>query len=312
LATQRTPARILVVGDDAETLRLVTAYLVSDGFRVETADSERKLVRLISSRSPDLVLLDLAGSAQDCARLCREVKDSTAGRSIPIIVSADDRMLSGRAELHAAGADDFISKPYRRIELLLRVDSMLWHGSLNGKLKQKAIELRSAKALLRKQATTDSVTGLHNKRHFETLLVRELGLAKRREEPLSLIRLVIDGLRGFHQRHGSAAGDRLLQQIAAIVRRQPCNVKLTGRWDSERFVLLFPRMGREEALGLSRTLRGRLQELQRQSGVSIDTGVIAYPEDFPDPRAMLRALDREFGNRVLRRGAASPPAAKLR
>ena len=100
----------------------------------------------------DVVLLDLIGSPLDRSTICRRIKKSARGRSTPVIVSADAHTLSGRAELYEAGADDFISKPYRRTELLLRVGAMLRAGSLSRKLQDKTIELKSAKTLMRKQA----------------------------------------------------------------------------------------------------------------------------------------------------------------
>lgn len=146
------PTRILVVDDDSATLRLLTAYLVSDGHSVITAGSEDEVVALFEKERFDVVLLDLIRLPSDQSRICRWIKQSSFGQSTPVIVSADAHTLSGRAELHDAGADDFISKPYRRTELLLRVSAMLRAGSLSHKLREKTIELKSAKSLLRKQA----------------------------------------------------------------------------------------------------------------------------------------------------------------
>ena len=152
MATLDQSTRILVVDDDSATLRLLTAYLVSDGHAVVTAGSAHEVLGYLEGSSFDVVLLDLMQSSLDRARICRKIKESAGGRSIPVIVSADAHTLSGREELHEAGADDFISKPYRRTELLLRVGAMLRAGSLSRKLQEKTIELKSAKTLLRKQA----------------------------------------------------------------------------------------------------------------------------------------------------------------
>ena len=144
--------RILVVDDDSATLNLLTAYLVSDGYAVTTAGSPHEVQSLFSTGSFDLVLLDMLGSSLDRVQLCGLIKASAGGRSTTVIVSADAHTLPGRDALHEAGADDFVSKPYQRTELLLRVGTMLRAGSLSRKLQEKTIELKSAKTLLRKQA----------------------------------------------------------------------------------------------------------------------------------------------------------------
>jgi len=144
--------RILVVDDDSATLRLLTAYLVSDGYDVLTAGSEHEVAGFLESTDFDAVLLDLIRAPLGRARICRRIKESACGRSTPVVVSADAQTLAGRAELHDAGADDFICKPYRRTELLLRIGAMLRSGSLSRKLQDKTLELKSAKTLLRKQA----------------------------------------------------------------------------------------------------------------------------------------------------------------
>jgi len=152
LGTLDQPPRILIVDDDSATLRLLTAYLVSDGYTVVTAGSEREVLGYFESTAFDLVLLDLIHSPLDRSRICRRIKESSGGRSTTVIVSADAHTLAERAVLHDAGADDFLSKPYRRTELLLRVGATLRSGSLSRKLQDKTLELKSAKTLLRKQA----------------------------------------------------------------------------------------------------------------------------------------------------------------
>ena len=152
MATLDQSPRILVVDDDSATLRLLTAYLVSDGYDVVTAGSEHEVVGYFESTKFDVVLLDLIRTPLGRVRICRRIKQSACGKLTPVVVSADAQTLSGRDELHEAGADDFICKPYRRTELLLRIGAMLRSGSLNCKLQDKTIELKSAKTLLRKQA----------------------------------------------------------------------------------------------------------------------------------------------------------------
>jgi len=117
-----TTAPILVVDDDAKILRLVRMYLEREGFRVIEAQDGRTALAAISLEAPALVILDIMLPEVDGLAVIKAVRRTDR---IPIVVlsalgQADDR-ISGLA----AGADDYVPKPFSPAELVLRVKRVL-------------------------------------------------------------------------------------------------------------------------------------------------------------------------------------------
>jgi two-component system cell cycle response regulator len=285
------------VDDDAATLSLLTAYLVSDGHDVFTAGTESEAMDRLIRQGPQVVLLDLLRPRLDRTEVCRRLKETPSGAYTPVLASADAGTLGSRRRLHEAGVDDFVSKPYQRTELLLRVGAMLRMGSLSGQLQQKTVELRSAKALLLKQATTDVLTGLCNKAHFEGLLDREVAKAERRSMPLSVVVVALNGLRRFNRGHGHTAGDRLLRQVAGVVRDHGGSGCVAARYGDKRFVLLLPGVSGEEARAAERDLRRRIRDRRELGSVDLNVSSATYPEVATDRLSLLRALESGRGRR---------------
>jgi adenylate cyclase len=127
-------ARILVVDDVPENVRLLDAILVSHGYDVFLADGGRAALELAESARPDLVLLDVMMPPPDGYAVCRQLREREATAMLPVIMlTASDG--PEKTEAIAAGADDFITKPFDRDELLTRIRSLLrikrYHDTIN-------------------------------------------------------------------------------------------------------------------------------------------------------------------------------------
>ncbi|HEY1342319.1 MAG TPA: response regulator [Bryobacteraceae bacterium] len=140
--------RILVVDDDPEALTLLVGVLEGEGYQVQPADSGRLALISVAADPPDLILLDIRMPGMDGFEVCRRIKETEQGVRIPLIfisaVSHVEEWVGGLT----LGAVDFVSKPFRREELLARVRTHLELGRLRAELEslvaQRTAELRFA------------------------------------------------------------------------------------------------------------------------------------------------------------------------
>jgi len=168
-------AVVLVVDDGAANRQLVEAYLADLDCAIRTAEDGPTALKSIEAEPPDLVLLDVQMPHMDGYEVCRRIKAGPRGRLLPVVmITALDRT-NDRVKALESGADDFMSKPVERVELVARVRSAL-------RLKALYDTLDSAEqvifALAAAVEAKDSYTEKHTARVAETarLLGARLGL----------------------------------------------------------------------------------------------------------------------------------------
>jgi diguanylate cyclase (GGDEF)-like protein len=134
-------------------------------------------------------------------------------------------------------------------------------------------------------AVTDGLTGLFNRRHYFSLAVRELALARRRMSPLSAVMVDIDHFKQINDRFGHPVGDRVIAAVAGRLAAGVRTTDLLARYGGEEFALMLPDTGEEGAMTLAERLRAAVGEppIDTDAGpltVTISVGV-AYldPED---------------------------------
>jgi len=119
------PGEILLVDDQEETRLLIARHLALAGYFVRCASSAESALQAISERKPDLVLLDVVMQGMSGLELCRHLKADSATLSIPVVLVTGLDRRSDRVSGLDAGADDFLTKPVDREELLARVASLM-------------------------------------------------------------------------------------------------------------------------------------------------------------------------------------------
>lgn len=120
------PAPLILVVEDEPSLREILAFQIeSAGFRVMTTSSAAEALRIAGESRPDLVLTDWHMPGASGLELVQSVRESTALRGIPIIVLSARTTAADKALVLESGANDHVSKPWEREELILRIRNLV-------------------------------------------------------------------------------------------------------------------------------------------------------------------------------------------
>ena len=114
----KTGARILVVDDELEIVRVLRHSLSAQGYMVLVATSGEEAMEVVSQRRPDLLLLDLLLPGMSGLEVCRMVRESS---NVPIIVLSVKDSERDKVEALDLGADDYVAKPFGINEVLARI-----------------------------------------------------------------------------------------------------------------------------------------------------------------------------------------------
>jgi diguanylate cyclase (GGDEF)-like protein len=157
-----------------------------------------------------------------------------------------------------------------------RVGSLVGQGAV-------AIENARLHRLIQKQAKTDPLTQLLNRREFEEQLAREVERAQRFGTPVGLVVLDLDDFKLINDRFGHLAGDGVLKAAAGAIRQCTREIDQPARWGGEEFAVILPHTGLDGAARLAERLRQAIAERQiptpdgRSVRVTASFGVAALP-----------------------------------
>jgi two-component system cell cycle response regulator len=133
---------ILLVDDNEQNLELLMAYLEDLGGTIRTARDGLEALDAIKSRIPDIVLLDVMMPRMSGFQVCQRVKADPATKDLPIVMVTALNEVGDVERAVDSGADDFLSKPVNKVELLTRVRSLIRLGRTQRQLRESLAELR--------------------------------------------------------------------------------------------------------------------------------------------------------------------------
>ncbi len=165
-------ARILVVDDVPENVRLLEAVLAPRGYDVVSATDGRAALELAESANPDLVLLDVVMPDMDGYSVCRRLREREETAVLPVIMLTSS-VGPEKTQAIEAGADDFIPKPFNHDELLARVRSLLRIKRYHDTIKAQAAELLELNGTLEGRVRTQ-VEELERLRRLQRFLSPQL------------------------------------------------------------------------------------------------------------------------------------------
>jgi class 3 adenylate cyclase/CheY-like chemotaxis protein len=165
-------AKILVVDDIPENVRLLEAVLVPRGYDVVSATNGLEALGAVDAENPDLVLLDVMMPEMDGYTVCTRLRENEETAMLPVIMVTSS-IGPEKTKAIEAGADDFIPKPFNHDELLTRVRSLLRIKRYHDTIKAQAAELRDLNRTLEERVDTQ-VEELERLRQLQRFLSPQL------------------------------------------------------------------------------------------------------------------------------------------
>ena len=155
--------------------------------------------------------------------------------------------------------------------------------------KQAEEQLHTAHERLKVMAVSDELTGLANRRHFNTCLIREWNRSMREGIPLSLIMLDVDYFKPYNDTYGHQSGDRCLWRIArAITSGTKRAVDLASRYGGEEFAVIMPNTDISGSLKVAEKIRAEVENMKIAHAaspisdfvtVSLGIGTVSHSSD---------------------------------
>lgn len=172
------------------------------------------------------------------------------------------------------------------------IDDIALLGSLADNLAV-AIENAELHLEIERQAVTDGLTGVANRRSFNDSLSKEFERAKRYEQPLSLVVIDLDFLKKINDTYGHMTGDEAIKAIGTVLAQSSRSIDLTARYGGEEFCVLLPNTGIEMAEQLAERLRRLIRKthVEGPGVLSASLGVASYPLHADTPDALFLRAD---------------------
>lgn len=157
----------------------------------------------------------------------------------------------------------------------------------------RAIAVFSDISQLINQSTTDALTGIANRTHFNPLFEHSLYIAQRQETPLSLIFFDIDHFKSVNDTYGHLVGDNVLRHLANIVKNSLRKSDIFARWGGEEFIIILPNSSISSAANIAEVLRMKIEneEFAIVKHITCSFGVTQIQENEEGEKLLIR-LDK--------------------
>lgn len=282
---------VLIVDDDEATQELVNIYTEDRGFQTRRCHSAEAALEEMRKSFCPIVITDIQMPGMGGLSLCRKLRDSKWPGYVYIVVMTGHDQEDGLVAALDAGADDYLRKGAPPAEL---------HARLRVAERIVTLEQRLRKTLENKarQAASDPLTGLPNRRTFDRRLNAEFKRARRFSEPISVLLIDADHFKQVNDQYGHNVGDEVLRRLATTLREHlPREYDVLARIGGEEFATILPHTDRDAAVVVAERLRTALMKapIATTAGrlpitVSIGIGSLSHRVN-TEPQTTLDVLD---------------------
>ena len=228
--------KILLVDDDPAILEVLADLMAIFGHEYVTARDGIEALEKLRQNFFHIVLTDMMMPNMDGMGLVKYINANYPNIKV-MVVTGYDRTFT-YTDVIRAGASDFISKPFNTDELEAKINRIARELELLNQLEFLSI--------------SDGLTGLYNRRHFDTKIFEEARRAHRQNHDLFLAVIDVDNLKEINDKYGHLAGDKLLKSVGDIIKH--CireNVDWPFRYGGDEFCVILTQVSLEQAIATS-------------------------------------------------------------
>jgi diguanylate cyclase (GGDEF)-like protein len=275
---------VLIVEDEAATARLLSSWLSHAGYRVCVATCAEEAITIIEQQFPRFVLTDWELPDLSGLELCLRIRQMALPHYVYIVFCTVHRDSEHIVSAYEAGADDFLSKPLVRSELLARLKA----GGRVIELERRLTDL----------ARTDPLTGIPTQRSFHERFAAEWARGTRHHTLLSCVMFDIDYFKRINDTLGHPVGDEVIKSVANLLAQSCRQSDVFCRYGGEEFCVLLPETTEAQAMIWADRLRQRISEqiLLTPDAKSIkfttSFGVSERTEDLDGPSTLVDQADQ--------------------
>lgn len=269
MGTSEDDFKVLVADDSAVYRRLVERTLDQDQYSILFAKTGRSAIELFEQNHPALVITDwvmpdLTG-IELCQRIRASLRDSYTYIIILTSISEKENVVKGLA----AGADDYLTKPFHPGELSARV-------AVGRRMVDLQRQIEAKNRLLKELALTDALTCLPNRRAIEEWASRQLSGAARHGFSFWVAMADLDNFKRVNDTFGHDAGDVVLKGFGEILKANSRRSDICGRIGGEEFLMVFTHASEENV----RLVVERILQQLRDRQFSFDGRMIRVTASF--------------------------------
>ncbi|MCT7465474.1 diguanylate cyclase [Aliarcobacter cryaerophilus] len=240
---------ILVV-DDMTTTLLLIHDLLKDTYEVKIAKSGTKALEILESPNDiDLILLDIEMPDMNGYDVCKRIKNNETIKNIPIIFITGRTSQEDEEYGLNLGAIDYITKPFNKAIVKLRIKNYL-----NLKIKNDMLE---------KLSMYDGLTNIRNRRFFDETFEKTFNEIKRDKKSLAVLMIDIDFFKPYNDNYGHGQGDETLRKVAkALEKTIKRATDFVARYGGEEFVILLKDINKDGVEAVANNLLNAVRELK--------------------------------------------------
>ncbi len=240
---------ILVV-DDMTTTLLLIHDLLKDTYEVKIAKSGTKALEILESPNDiDLILLDIEMPDINGYDVCKRIKNNETIKNIPIIFITGRTSQEDEEYGLNLGAIDYITKPFNKAIVKLRIKNYL-----NLKIKNDMLE---------KLSMYDGLTNIRNRRFFDETFEKTFNEIKRDKKSLAVLMIDIDFFKPYNDNYGHGQGDETLRKVAKALEKTIKRASdFVARYGGEEFVILLKDINKNGVEAVANNLLNAVRELK--------------------------------------------------